>query len=97
MTTNANHRAEYERLVALVSALRKLNDQFNAIGDASDDEANNRKRQLRGDRANTVLQINVVLARLGEVDRATMLERAPFERKIQNLDSYLSELASNLS
>ena len=42
-------------------------------------------------RSVALLQVKVLLARLGEVDRLAQLERLPFERKIEQLEGYLQE------
>ena len=42
-------------------------------------------------RAEALLQVKVLLARLGEVDRLGKIERLPFERKIEHLEEYLRE------
>ena len=49
------------------------------------------KKELRKARAQTLLDIQVVLARLGEVDRLAELERLPFEQKLAHLESFLEE------
>jgi hypothetical protein len=42
-------------------------------------------------RAQTLLDIQVELARLGEVDRLTQIERLPFEGKLIELESFLED------
>ena len=49
------------------------------------------KKELRKAREQTLLDIQVALARLGEVDRLTQLERLPFEKKLAHLESFLEE------
>ena len=54
-------------------------------------EDQERKKELREARARTLLDIQVVLARLGEVDRLKEIERLPFEKKLAHLESFLEE------
>jgi hypothetical protein len=48
------------------------------------------KRRYRRQREQSWLRIKISLARLGEADRLERLERLPFARKIEALESYLS-------
>ena len=56
----------------------------------SEDSAEEKKR-LRQARQDTLLQINVVLAQLGEVDLIHEIEKLPFERRIDRLAAFLEE------
>src|ERR1019366_1245119 len=47
--------------------------------------------RFRAYREQTLLDIQVALARLGEVDRLGQLERLPFEKKLAHLESFLEE------
>jgi hypothetical protein len=51
------------------------------------------KRRVRKERADTVLQINVLLARLGNVELVNELERLPFGKKVERIERYLAEAA----
>jgi hypothetical protein len=82
---------EQAQLADLVTTLRKQNDDFQT---ASDQGSTTEKRRLRRKRANTMLRVNVLLARLGEVDRLRRLERLPFDRKVEQLEQILQELKS---
>ena len=53
-----------------------------------------KKKAQRKERDQTFLRIKLALARLGERDRITRLERAPFSERITDLDRYLAEVAS---
>jgi len=49
---------------------------------------------LRNARQALVSEISVVLARMGAVDLVRELERMPFDKKIEAIDSHLQELES---
>jgi hypothetical protein len=68
-----------------------LHVQFESVASAWSDDEHARKKHLRQARAVALLQVKVLLARLGEVDRLAQLERLPFERKIEQLEGYLQE------
>ena len=88
---DAGRSREQQQLFDLLSALRRQNDAFQA---AADSGATSDKRRLRRDRADTMLKVNVVLARLGEVERLKQLERLPFERKVSELELIVMDLRS---
>lgn len=48
------------------------------------------KRRIRAERAATLLEVTLILARLGEVSLVQELERVPFEKKVEALKRYLS-------
>ena len=73
--------------------MRELHVQFELAASDWSDDAHARKKQLRQARADSLLQVKVLLARLGEVDRLGQLERVPFERKIEQIEGYLREAA----
>jgi hypothetical protein len=81
---------ERAELAELVTTLQRQNRSFQ---DAADDGSSSEKRRIRQERQGTVYRINVVLARLGEVERVERLERLPFDRKVTELMQTLEELA----
>jgi hypothetical protein len=83
--------ADHQRLLRLCSELRTLHEQFEQIADAWSEEAHAKKKQLRQARSDALLQIKVLLARLGEVDRVGEVERLPFFLKIESLERYALE------
>jgi hypothetical protein len=79
------------RLRELVTALRHYHEGFER---ASADEWSNpalstEKRKFRQNRQACVLQINVVLAEMGELDLVNEIQKLSFERRIQRLEEYL--------
>jgi hypothetical protein len=88
---DATRSADHAKLALLVDELRGYHRAFEEVSAAWSEEDVTRKKRLRTARTQTLLQVNVILARLGEVDRLTELERLPFHRKIEQLESYLKE------
>jgi hypothetical protein len=91
---DSTRASEKKRLAELAAELRALHQDFErAASGWSDDERADKKR-FRQARAEALLQVKVLLARLGEVDRLNQIERLPFERKIESLEQYLRESKS---
>src|ERR1019366_7727150 len=72
-------------------ASRRENDDYERAAASWTREASDQKKELRKVREQTLLDIQVALARLGEVDRLGQLERLPFEKKLAHLESFLEE------
>jgi hypothetical protein len=91
---DSTRASEKKRLGELATELRALHQDFErAASGWSEDERADKKR-FRQARAEALLQVKVLLARLGEVDRLNQIERLPFERKIESLEQYLRESKS---
>jgi hypothetical protein len=90
-TGEGTRAADHERLLRLCSELRRLHEQYEDIADEWSDEAHARKKHLRQARSEALLQIKVLLARLGEVDRVGEVERLPFIMKIEQLERFALE------
>lgn len=88
---DATRAAERQRLGEVAIEMRGLHEQFELAASDWSDDAHARKKRLRQARADALLQVKVLLARLGEVDRLGDLERLPFERKIEQIEGYLRE------
>ncbi|HEY3821670.1 MAG TPA: helix-hairpin-helix domain-containing protein [Polyangiaceae bacterium] len=86
--TRANER---EKVAELTARLRREHTAFESAAKAWTREADEQKKELRRARAQTLLDIQLVLARLGEVDRIKEIERLPFDRKLVHLESFLEE------
>jgi hypothetical protein len=80
---------EQRRLGHLVSELKHQHHAFEEAAAAWSKAALERKKELRRTRQSTMLKIQVALARLGELDRVAELEKLPFGRRIENVQSYL--------
>ncbi|HEX8795950.1 MAG TPA: hypothetical protein VF765_33605 [Polyangiaceae bacterium] len=88
---DATRAQERERIAALTARLRMEHAAFESASRGWSDEDRERKKTSREARARTMLDIQVVLARLGEVDRLKEMERLPFERKLAYLETFLEE------
>lgn len=85
---------ERNRLVPLVARLREQHDAFEKASARWSDEAKADKRRLRRERLETLSQVYVVLARLGEVDRVARLKKMGVEWQLKDLEGYLREFNS---
>jgi hypothetical protein len=89
MAPSEDRSAEHARLEKLRARLelhhRDLEEK--AAGQSAKDRS--RMRQARSD---TMLEINVLLARLGEIGLVERLERLPFQRKVAELAAYLETM-----
>jgi hypothetical protein len=90
-TPDASRAPEREQIAQLVARLRAEHDEYERASQAWTTEAARRKRELRDARARTVLDIQLVLARLGEVAQLQEIERLPFERKLERLEVFLAQ------
>jgi hypothetical protein len=88
---DATHARERERIAELTSQLRQEHEQYEAAARSWTRDAEEKKKALRVARERTVLELQVMLARLGEVERARELDRLPFEAKLSRLESFLEE------
>jgi hypothetical protein len=88
MPPDADRTAEHNKLSELTTLLGNLNAAYEGRGVAASAKTRD-KKQIRQERTETMLEINVLLARLGEVRRVELLERLPFERKLEELERYL--------
>jgi hypothetical protein len=88
---DATRARERQRIADLASKLRREHDAYERASASWSREAAERKKELRRARAQTLLDIRVELARLGEVERLDRIERLPFEAKVIELESFLEE------
>jgi hypothetical protein len=88
---DAARSGERERLRGLVKELRQEHEEYESAAKGWSEDATVKKRQLRQARDATLLEVKVVLARLGEVERLGSIERVPFEKKIAELESFLAD------
>ena len=87
---------EYKQLTSLTAQLRKQHVAFEEAAAAWSRDAIARKKELRRTRTTTLQQIQVSLARLGEVDRIGDLEKLPFGRKIEQIERYLEQTRGSI-
>jgi hypothetical protein len=88
---DATRARERERITELTQLLRTQQGEYDRASQSWSREAAEAKKVLRKARAQTMLDIQVHLARLGEVDRIAALDKLPFEGKLELLESFLEE------
>ena len=88
---DAGHTQERDRLAQLAKRLRHQHDEFEKAAASWTGDSAAKKKSMREARAATLLEVNVVLARLGEVERLKTFERLPFGKKLEELEAYLAE------
>jgi hypothetical protein len=88
---DAARTAERSRLAALAKELKRQHVEYEEASAAWSDDASAKKRYLRQARDETLLQVKVVLARLGEVDRLGAMDRLPFQKKVESIEAFLDE------
>jgi hypothetical protein len=88
---DAARSAERERLGVLARELKRQHTEYELAAAAWSEDAAAKKRYLRQARDETLLRIKVLFARLGEVERLSKIERLPFEKKIESIETFLEE------
>jgi hypothetical protein len=88
---DATRTSERERIGELTAKLKGENAQYEAVAHGWSREDAAKKKEVRAARNRTLLDIQVMLARLGEVDLLKELEKLPFERKLAQLESFIEE------
>jgi len=83
---------EYGSLEMLIRRLEEQNTTFEAAQKSWKHQED--ARRVRQERAGTILEINLVLARLGQVQLVQKLERLPFRGKAEELRRFLAEAKS---
>jgi len=82
---------ERERIAELTLRLRREHQAYEEASESWSRDAAEKRKELRKAREQTLLDIQVELARLGEVDRLGQLERLPFVGKLAQLESFLED------
>jgi hypothetical protein len=88
---DATRARDREHIAELTARLRREIEEYERVAEGWTREDADRKKELRKAREQTLLDIQVALARLGEVDRLSQLERLPFDKKLAHLESFLEE------
>lgn len=91
---DANRTAERAKLATLIGDLRQQQEGYERASNGWTEDAAEEKKRLRQARQDTLLQINVVLAQLGEVELIHEIEKLPFERRLDRLGAFLAEAPS---
>jgi hypothetical protein len=90
-TPDAERSREHAQLRELADKLAQQNRAYDQGAGWKGQRVD--RRQLRKERSDLVLQINVLLARLGHVELVNELERLPFGKKVERIERYLAEAA----
>jgi len=85
--------AERDRLATLTKELKAHHDGYEEASKGWGPETKSKKREHILGREETWLEISVLLARFGEVDRLQGIEKVPFAQRIAQLSDYLEEAA----
>ncbi len=88
----ADRSAERERLKRLTRTLTEQNQQYEALENDWSKGALGLRNKLREERAETMSQVSLLLARLGELGTAERIERLPFDKKASELERLLGAL-----
>lgn len=82
------------RLADLVRDLQKHHDRFQKIAAEENPELAGEKREALRQRQSCVLQINVLLAEMGEVDLVERMKKLGLDKRIEHLTQFLSTTKS---
>jgi hypothetical protein len=85
--------AERERLAQLATELKKHHEGYEKAANGWGADSKKQKREHFLGREEAWLEISVLLARFGEVDRLQGIEKVPFAQRIAQLSDYLEEAA----
>jgi len=80
-----------EEIAQLTARLRSEQKEYESASQSWSPEAEEKKRELRKARADTLVEIGAALACLGEVERLQEIERLPFEQKLARLEAFLED------
>ena len=81
-----------DEIAQLTARLHSEHKEYESASQSWSPEAEERKRELRKARADTLVEIATALAWLGEVERIQEIERLPFEQKLVRLAAFLEDL-----
>lgn len=88
----ADRSAERRRLQRLTATLKEQNQRFDAAADDWSKGSTELRKKLRDERSETMSQVSLLLARLGELGAAERIERLPFDKKASELERLLGAL-----
>lgn len=88
---------EHDKLASLMARLKQQNSAFDGYSKGWAGDSAKEKKRLRQERSETVLEMNVLLARLGEVGLVERLEKLPFNKKTEELERYFEAQKQKLA
>lgn len=80
-----------EEIAQLTARLRSEHEKYESASQSWSPDAEEKKRELRKARAETLVEIGAALECLGEVERLQEIERLPFEQKLARLEAFLEQ------
>jgi hypothetical protein len=84
-------KRERHRVGELIVSLRDRQAAYDRAADAWGPDAETLRRKLRKERAQMLLEVYLLMARLGEVERLHELDRFPMEKKLLHMEAFLAE------
>jgi hypothetical protein len=87
----AGREKERDRLAGLAVDLRRLHQSHEQAASGWSEDIAEQKKKLRHARNEVFMQVKVLLARLGELERLRELETMSYESRIDRLEAYLVE------
>ena len=91
LNPGGDRAAERAQLAAAIADLSRAHDEHERLSRAWTKDAAAGRVSAKKERNDAMLRINVLLARMGEIDRQKALEKVPFAQKIRDLSAYLEE------
>jgi hypothetical protein len=88
---DAMHASERAKVDVLLNELEAHHAAFERVAEAWTRDATAEKARLRRERHKSLMEISVILARIGEIALLQKLEKLPFDRKLDGLRAYLKE------
>jgi hypothetical protein len=88
----AGRTSERRRLRRLTQALKQQNQRFESLADDWKKGSSEARRVLRDERAETMSQVSLLLARLGELGISERIQRLPFDKKASELELLVQTL-----
>lgn len=94
-----NHESINDMLNSIVGDLEDYHQLYEDLINEgwTDPDFNNKKKEYRKARQEASLKINVLLAEMGEVELVEKLERMPFDRRIEELKTFLASAQNNVT
>jgi hypothetical protein len=87
----ASREKERERLAGLAADLRRVHESHERAASGWTADAAEAKKRLRLERNEVFMQVKVLLARLGELERLRELETMSFQTRVDRLEAFLRE------
>ena len=87
---DSSRASERRALAELTLTLRHQNEDFETSRRGWSRQEQEKKRRVQREREETLAQVHIVLAQLGELALIAQLEKLPFDRKLSELERFLA-------